>query len=542
MMGDFGTISTLPQGFLLGGRYEIQRVIGQGNMGVVYLATDKQLNDSPVAVNNLKLELLHSAEATEQLKREVISSIRLTHSNIVRVISYEEWQGAAYIVMEYIEGKTLKELLAAKKKLDVEEFLEIARQMCDALQYAHAEGVMHQDIEPANIFINNKGIVKLADFGFARIAKYMIMRSNGKTPSGNINYMSPELLLGMKPSIASDIYSLGITFYEMLSGDPPFLRGDIFMKHQEETPLLLMGIPGYINRAILIALEKDPDLRHPSAGEFWNLLYAGKKRAGTELENKQKQQKMPETERSIMTGEVEDGNPDELLTYFTNYFGMEFRLIYPGSFMMGAGPGDNDARSNEKPQRLVEITRPFYIGIFEVTQAQYESVIGNNPSYFKDLNRPVERMGWRDAKRFCEELSQMTGEGYRLPTEAEWEYACRAGTKTKYYWGEAMDDRYVWYNGNSRGETHPVGHKLPNAWGLYDMIGNVWDWCEDWYQKKYYRNAPSLDPTGPTKGLLRVVRGGCFENFEWDMRSSTRSWNTSGGSILIGFRVVREIV
>jgi len=152
-----------------------------------------------------------------------------------------------------------------------------------------------------------------------------------------------------------------------------------------------------------------------------------------------------------------------------NSIAMKLTLIKPGSFMMGSDSGI----PNEKPVHKVTLTEPFYIGVHEVTQEQYEKVMKANPAYFKGPKRPVEAVSWNDAQEFCRRLSKMENRRYRLPTEAEWEYACRAGTSTEYYWGSNFDPRYAWLTHKSGQATHDVGTRLPNAWGLYDMSGNV---------------------------------------------------------------------
>ncbi len=172
---------------------------------------------------------------------------------------------------------------------------------------------------------------------------------------------------------------------------------------------------------------------------------------------------------------------------------MKFAWIPPGSFMMGGSANDD-----EKPIHKVIITRGFYLGIFPVTQAQWAWVMGsgNRPSYFPYDDRPVEQVSWDDCQIFCARLRELTNRPIRLPTEAEWEYACRAGTSTDYYSGngEPALQQAGWYAGNSDEQTHPVGKKAANEFGLYDLHGNVWEWCSDWYDEAYYGKSDEKDP------------------------------------------------
>jgi len=189
---------------------------------------------------------------------------------------------------------------------------------------------------------------------------------------------------------------------------------------------------------------------------------------------------------------------------------MEFMLIPAGEFMMGS-PGTEKGRAKQEgPQHRVRITKPFYIGKCEVTQEQYQAIMGTNPSKFKGASNPVETVSWNDASEFCRKLSQRAGRTVRLPTEAEWEYACRAGSTTRFCFGESDNGLgdYAWHYSNSEKKTHPVGGKQANAWGLHDMHGNVWEWCGDW--KGSYPSGTASDPTGPTSGRHRVLRGGSW--------------------------------
>jgi len=170
---------------------------------------------------------------------------------------------------------------------------------------------------------------------------------------------------------------------------------------------------------------------------------------------------------------------------------MEFVLIPAGTFTMGSPDSDSNAYDHEKPAHQVTISEPFYMGKYEVTQAQWKAVMGENPSRFKGDDHPVENVSWEDVQQFIQKLNAKEGkEACRLPTEAEWEYAARAGTTTIYSFGNNASQlgNYAWYDENSGNTTHPVGDKPPNPWGLYDMHGNVWEWVQDWYGPIYSRS------------------------------------------------------
>jgi formylglycine-generating enzyme required for sulfatase activity len=216
--------------------------------------------------------------------------------------------------------------------------------------------------------------------------------------------------------------------------------------------------------------------------------------------------------------------------------GIVFVKIPAGEFVMG----DADGEDNEKPAHRVVITRGFEMGRYEVTQAQWEAVMGTNPSRFKGADLPVEQVSWEDAQAFLKAMNAKNDDYvYRLPTDAEWEYAARAGT-TGDYGGTGNLNETGWYGANSGGKTHPVGTKKANAWGLHDMHGNVWEWCQDWYDKFYYQNSPTIDPPGPSTGARRVTRGGCYSYSADRAKSSSRAHPAPDARYdIIGFRMVR---
>jgi formylglycine-generating enzyme required for sulfatase activity len=223
-----------------------------------------------------------------------------------------------------------------------------------------------------------------------------------------------------------------------------------------------------------------------------------------------------------------------------NKIGMKFAYIPAGEFMMGSPAGEKE-RIPDETQHRVKISKSFMLGVHEVTLAQWKTVMGDNPTQFEDPDLPVERVTWDDAVKFCQKLSEKEGKRYRLPTEAEWEYACRAGTKTMYYAGDEEKDlaEAGWYLGNAEMRTHPVGQKKPNAWGLYDMHGNVLEWCGDWYGE--YAKADAVDPIGPNDGTLRVLRGGSWFPITRLCRAAHRSKHTPDYRYnFIGFRVTMD--
>ncbi len=253
---------------------------------------------------------------------------------------------------------------------------------------------------------------------------------------------------------------------------------------------------------------------------------------------------------------------------FTNSIGMEFVLIPAGSFMMGTPapncPQDDpftekneyqvcrdSVNTEETPQHKVVISKSFYMGRYEVTQEEWYKIMGSNPSEFKSekvggnsRRHPVENVSWDDVQVFIRKLNQKEGSSnYRLPTEAEWEYAAQAGSTGKYCFGDSEGQlgQYAWYNLNSSDKTHPVGQKQPNAWGLYDMHGNVYEWVQDWYGETYYAASSSADPSGPSSGSNRVKRGGSWYTYinAWFCRSAYRDYCTpSGRNYSLGFRLV----
>jgi formylglycine-generating enzyme required for sulfatase activity len=219
---------------------------------------------------------------------------------------------------------------------------------------------------------------------------------------------------------------------------------------------------------------------------------------------------------------------------------MEFVLIKGGCFQMGDIFDDGDRAERPVHEVCVE---DFYMGRYEVTQGQWKTVRGKNPSSNKKSDiHPVEDISWNDTQDFIKELNQKTNRYFRLPTEAEWEYAARSGGQREKWAGTNSEneiDSYAWNNSNSSRETHPVGQKRPNAYGLYDMTGNVWEWVGDWYEKNYYGESPRNNPNGPGRGSDRVYRGGSYKEKANDLRTTKREKKSNRRSdSTLGFRLV----
>ncbi len=226
---------------------------------------------------------------------------------------------------------------------------------------------------------------------------------------------------------------------------------------------------------------------------------------------------------------------------------MAFRWVPPGTFERGSPESEAGRDADEGPVHRVTLTRGFYLGTFEVTQAQWLAVIGQNPAVFQQgdepLQRPVESVSWQEASRFLARLNTLGRGKFRLPTEAEWEYAARAGSSTRYPWGDSPRDyevySFAWVNSRSYGSTQPVGKKPPNAWGLHDMVGNAWEWCADWYGP--YAAGPQVDPQGPASGTEKIFRGGSWYDFPVSLRVANRHRHRPDGRYsAIGFRVLWE--
>ncbi|GCA78101.1 SUMF1/EgtB/PvdO family nonheme iron enzyme [Microcystis aeruginosa] len=496
------------------GPYRLNKFLGAGGFGGVFHASEMVRNTS---VQEVAIKVI--PESSDDKLIELTNSRKLEHPNLIKSYAVGEFTflktEMLYLVMELAQGSLENHI--AKASLSADEITNITAQVAQGLNYLHRQNKVHRDLKPGNILKVNQQY-KLADFGLIRTLNN---KSHTQTVhnSGTIIYMPPEAFRG-DISSAWDLWSLGIMLIEMTTNQLPYkFNNDIhqLMAKVMNCELQIPSLPKEFKPIIEGCLQKDRKQRW-TAQQVLNALQAVKKPV----------------------------SPTPFTEKISNGVTLEMVSLPAGQFLMGSPDSDPDARDAEKPQHQVKVNS-FAIGKYPVTQAQYEAVMGTNPSRFQNNpQNPVERVSWNNAQAFCQKLSQITGKTYRLPTEAEWEYACRAGTTTRYYFGDDASQLgdYAWYSANSQSKTHPVGQKKPNAWGLYDMIGNVWEWCEDdWHDN--YIGAPKDGSAWPinndNRSHLKCLRGGSWSSYKAPdyCRSAIRSRNLpSYDNYSRGFRVV----
>ena len=522
---------------LQGGKYKIISMLGRGGFGITYLAEQTML-DRKVAVkeffmkefcernkdtSRVTLGTESSRETVTRFREKFLKEARniakLDHPNIVRILDIFEENGTAYYVMEYIEGESLSEMVKRCGAIAESTATRYILKAAEALEYIHKQNMNHLDIKPANIMINGKDESVLIDFGLSKqydaggqqTSTMLLDISEGYAPmeqykTGGVGEFSPQ----------TDIYALGATFFKLLTGKTPPSASDVY---EDGLPPKPANVSVKVWAAIELAMQPIKKNRPQNVSEF----IASIKTDSTPKPKPTLKQEVDE----VTIVNIENKRPIAKKDKTFTVRGVTFKMIYVegGTFTMGATPEQGeDAYGDEKPAHEVTLS-DYYIGETVVTQALWKAVMGNNPSRFKGENLPVEWISWHDCKEFISKLNALTGKNFRMPTEAEWEYAARGGSKSrgyKYSGSNRLGD-VAWYEDNSGGKTHEVGYKRPNELGLYDMSGNVWEWCSDWYGA--YSSASQTNPKGPDSGTYRVFRGGCRFNFARYCRCSDRNYN-----------------
>ncbi len=559
------------------GKYEVKDIIGRGGMGVVYKVWDT-LEDSFKAIKMVPPDMMFDKLSMVSLKKEVNAAIKLSHPNILKVLGLEEQEGVYFISMEYIEGETLADKLAEKGKLEEAEVIEIMKQVLEGLKEAHRRRVLHLDIKPQNIMITKEGEVKILDFSISyNITRTMTMLTGHNLTTGTLPYMAPEQVSKKYGRVneQTDIWGFGAMVYHLLSGEVPF-ETESQIKDSDEKPYPLEGVSEKIKKIVMKCLEKDREKRYKSFEEIIDDLEGKikvKEKEKNDIairENSKKKEKKENREKEEIKKNIETQKDKELpkevkrirdkaKSVYKNEQGIweaEFeywiKMVYVegGEFLMGALDDDKEANDWEKPQHKVWVDS-FWIGKYPVTFEQYEmyceKVEKKKPrdEGWGRGNRPVINVSWHDAVGFIEWLYEEIGLRFRLLTEAEWEYACRGGKQSREYKysGSNIVDEVGWYEDNSRFKTHPVGLKTPNELGIYDMSGNVWEWCSDWYGSKYYSESPYNNPSGPPSGSSRIRRGGSCCDFARDLHCANRGYDDPSVRLYnLGFRLAMDAV
>lgn len=602
----------LPMRTILNGRYEVGRVLGRGGFGITYLAWDtryeaavaikeffpspqetgidrkvrgdKVLPDLDIPTRNIRLpdgqvlpftQVFMQEVANFQAEAKKLAGFRkLAH--VATVIDDFTQHNTAYYVMEYYHGQTLWEAWEEKgmRPWTLTEALKVLYPMMKALEKVQAKGLIHRDFKPQNVLLcqDEEEEVVLIDFGLAKaLGNSGLVSTKGElgTPLFAPYEQQSRVL---KHGPYSDVYSVAATFYQLLTGELPSLSKDreefVRTGHQDPMTFPTKGLPPNLKQVLDKAIAIYPKDRYATMREFRQALkkclVASEERFLMDVKEvlAQPQAVAPPPPQKVAPAPspkpmiraeprlVSPPRAGERQVLTIKGVDFAFRYCPPGRFRMGDDNGDRD----EKPAHDVEIPSGFWMGETPVTQAQWAAIMGSNPSYFKDENRPVEHVSWQDCQRYCAKLNGLGLGSFRLPFEEEWEYACLSGSRGQYCFGDDASElgNYAWYSGNSKDETHPVGEKLPNAWGLRDVHGNVWEWTNSEWTNNYeafrdkvrvskYSQA-HFDKLTQNSNTGRVLRGGSWSNEPQNLRAANRYYHFPTFRFnLIGFRLAKTL-
>ncbi|MBW4565524.1 MAG: SUMF1/EgtB/PvdO family nonheme iron enzyme [Mojavia pulchra JT2-VF2] len=582
-------------GELLDRRYKIFKKLGEGNFGETYLARDQKRPSKPLCVvKRLKPKHTHP-RVLELFEQEAVILEKLgEHPQIPRLLAHFAVGNELYIIQDYVEGHTLRTEIVPGKQLNEGDVIKLLHEILEVLVFVHQNNVIHRDIKPENVMRRKQdGKLVLIDFGSVKeigslsIDLYKMIRTS--VVIGTPGYIPMEQAKG-KSRLCSDVYAVGMMGIEALTGIPPHLLQEDPRTGQQRWRDCVQVSDKLAD--VLDKMVRDRHtLRYPSAVEALQALTAttvlpllpSPPPNLNSTEESQLDVEQFELETIILPVEQFEfeiatvsekrwhsstpsydinrsrGSAKCFIEDLGNDINLTMVSIPGGQFLMGSPDNELERFDSESPQHSVTI-KPFFIGKFPVTQAQWRSVailspinrdLDPEPANFKGTNRPVEQVSWEDAEEFCARLCQKTGRKYRLPSEAEWEYACRARTTTPFHFGETLIPSLASYNntyspeaqGMNQWQTSLVGSFPANAFGLYDMHGNVWEWCADhWHDN--YEGAP-VDGSAwlsNEDAKSRVIRGGSWKNSLSLCRSAYRSWNPQAGrGNVLGFRVAVSV-
>jgi len=591
---DCSTVNSLDSKFcekcgekvLLKDRYQAIKLIGQGGFGRTFLARDLDKPSQPFCVIK---QFFPTAQGTDNMEKAsklfAQEAVRLEHlgkhPQIPELFAYfvtEDQQ--EYLVQEYIAGENLEDELKSQGVFDENKVKDFLIDVLKVLQFVHKNQVIHRDIKPENIIRRNSDQkLVLVDFGAAKLIASPTALNVTGTVIGSAQYWAPEQSRG-KPVFASDLYSLGVTCIHLLTQVDPFQLFDIhendwaWRDHLKDN-FVSDELAEVLDKLITVGLKK----RFQSVDEVLEALnYNQPDQPEIQAEPLTYIQSVstPIIQKDIKTETVEfdlvtikwaskentsEGGQWVTVTrkrkescqvaIFDLGDGVNLEMVYIPSGTMERSFAD----SGEIVTYMVNI-KPFYIGKYPITQAQYEAIMEEDPSYFLGKNRPVEQVSWNKAQEFCQKLSKKIGKNFHLPSENQWEYACRAGTNTNFYFGRMITADLTNYNANFaynngpkgiyRQQTTDVGSFPPNAFGLYDMHGNVWELCEDNWHAYYNQNAPkdhSAWLTPDTYYNHKIRRGGSWNSIYEECFVSARTWSdcTEFNNNQVGFRVCMDI-
>jgi formylglycine-generating enzyme required for sulfatase activity len=579
-----------PEGRPLAGRIPLLCRIGMGGMGAVYYAVHPRLNVE-VAVKILPPHLAEQDPSlVDRFRAEARLAAALASDHVVRVLDVDREAGTSYLVMEYVAGASAGEHLrnaraGGGRGLSEAEAIEIALAAARGLAAAHERGIVHRDIKPENILIpgGERGKAKLADLGLAKPQGDLTrVATSADAVMGTPGFMAPEQIEDPRSAgTAADVFSMGATLYALLAGQAPFTGEGLGAVLRRTSSDAAPDLPGDVSPAVraLVArcLAKDPAERPADGRALVEALVAareGRLPPGAFPSRRRRWIALAALALGAAAAALAFRGGDSPAPVHGSTLaldlgdGVSLDLVYlaPGAFTMGGTePPAGDWQADERPPHEVTIPKGFYLGKTEVTRRQFGAFVKatgfrtdaerdtratglapddrwttipglswRDPNFSQADEDPVVCITWNDANAFCTWLSRRTGREARLPAEAEWEYACRAGTKTRWSFGDdpSVIGEHAWTVADSGRRTRPVGRKRPNPWGLYDMHGNMWEWCADLAQP--YPGSASPPPAGER----HVLRGGGWESPPEACRSAYRCRDAEDTrQTLHGFRV-----